>query len=236
MSENEIKRLPRLTGILTLLQSGRILTATGLSDKYNVSVRTIYRDIRALEQAGVPVVSLEGKGYTLVDGYRLPPIMFTEDEANALVTAGQLLAKNRDASFVKELSGALEKIRAVMRGSAKERSEFLAERVVSFQNYYRETTSSYLSVVQSALLSRHPLKIEYTSDKKENTCRVIEPFAIYSTVENWVLIAWCRLRNDFREFRLDRIEALAVLPEVFEVKEITLQEYFENINGNHFYP
>src|SRR5690606_34845709 len=114
MNDNDTKRLSRLTAILTQLQTKRLLTATELAAKFSVSVRTIYRDIRALEQAGVPIITEDGKGYTLIDGYRIPPVMFTEAQANALIAAEQLVLKNKDASFVRDYSEALEKIKAVL--------------------------------------------------------------------------------------------------------------------------
>ncbi|WP_370539714.1 helix-turn-helix transcriptional regulator [Algoriphagus sp. Y33] len=77
MNDNDTRRLSRLTAILTQLQTRRLLTATNLAEKFNVSIRTIYRDIRALEQAGVPILTEDGKGYTLMDGYKIPPVMFT---------------------------------------------------------------------------------------------------------------------------------------------------------------
>lgn len=86
MNDSDIKRLSRLTAILTQLQTKRILTSTTLAEKFGVSVKTIYRDIRALEQAGVPIFTEDGKGYSLIEGYRIPPVMFTENEANALIT------------------------------------------------------------------------------------------------------------------------------------------------------
>nr|WP_290935624.1 HTH domain-containing protein [Haliscomenobacter sp.] len=98
MLENDTKRLSRLTAILTQLQTKRLVTATVLAEKFKVSVRTIYRDIRALEQSGVPILTEEGKGYSLMEGYRLPPVSFSESEANALITAEQFVLKNKDAS------------------------------------------------------------------------------------------------------------------------------------------
>lgn len=86
MNDSDIKRLSRLTAILTQLQTKRILTSTTFAEKFGVSVKTIYRDIRALEQAGVPIFTEDGKGYSLIEGYRIPPVMFTENEANALIT------------------------------------------------------------------------------------------------------------------------------------------------------
>jgi predicted DNA-binding transcriptional regulator YafY len=100
MNDNDTSRLSRITAILTQLQTKRMITAPTLAEKYSVSVRTIYRDIRSLEQSGVPIVTEEGKGYSLMEGYRLPPVHFTESEANALITAEQLVLKNNDASLI----------------------------------------------------------------------------------------------------------------------------------------
>ncbi len=91
MENNDTKRLSRLTAIITHLQTKRLITATELAKKFGVSVRTIYRDIKALEQAGVPVLTSEGKGYTFMDGYKIPPVMFSEAQANALILAEQLV-------------------------------------------------------------------------------------------------------------------------------------------------
>ena len=110
MNDNDTKRLSRLTAILIQLQSRRLITATILADKFNVSVRTIYRDIRALEQSGVPILTDDGKGYTLMEGYRIPPVTFTESEANALITAEQFVLKNKDTSFIKDYTEAISKI------------------------------------------------------------------------------------------------------------------------------
>src|SRR5699024_7123202 len=128
MNNNDTKRLSRLTAILTQLQTKRLLTATALADKFSVSIRTIYRDIRALEQAGVPIITEDGKGYTLMEGYRVPPVMFTEAQANALITAELLVLKNKDASFIKDYSEAIDKIKSVLKYSIKDKANLLAER------------------------------------------------------------------------------------------------------------
>ncbi len=107
MNDIDITRISRLMAILTQLQTKRLLTASELANKFSVSIRTIYRNIRALEQAGVPIVIEDGKGYTLMEHYRLPPITFTESEANALITAEKLVLKNKDASFVRSYSEAI---------------------------------------------------------------------------------------------------------------------------------
>ncbi|SHK85328.1 HTH domain-containing protein [Reichenbachiella agariperforans] len=92
------------------MQTKRIVTAASLSEKFGVTRRTIYRDIKALEKAGVPILTEEGKGYTLMGGFRIPPIMFTEQQANTLILAEQLVLKSKDASFVQDYSEAMDKI------------------------------------------------------------------------------------------------------------------------------
>lgn len=227
MYDTETKRISRLTAILTQLQTKRILTATELADKFSVSVRTIYRDIRTLEHAGVPIVTEDGKGYTLMEHYRLPPVTFTESEANALITAEQLILKNKDTSFIKAYSEAIAKIKTVLKHSVKDKANLLSERVQIIQNADNERTSGHLSALQFALTNYHLTEITYTNEANKTTNRTVEPFAILSTQENWLLLAWCRLRNEFRFFRLDRIKKSEVLTEKFIPHEITLQEYFE---------
>ena len=226
----EKSRLSRLTAILLQLQSKRLLTAPDLAKKYQVSVRTIYRDIRALEAAGVPICTEEGKGYSLSEGYRLPPVMFTESEANALITAAKFIARNKDSSLVHHYNEAITKIKAILRYHDKDKAELLASRIAFFQNYKEETTSQYLSLVQSAITHFQPLQITYRAiSSQESTRRVIEPLALYHTQENWILIAWCRLRQARREFRLDRIQRLHSLDMPFEPHQFGLMEYFKAI-------
>lgn len=226
MNENDTKRLSRLTAILTQLQTIRLLTATQLAEKFSVSVRTIYRDIRALEQAGVPILTQDGKGYTLMEDYRVPPIMFTEAQANALILAEQLVLKNKDASFVKDYSEAIGKIKAILKYSVKDKANLLAERTRFDQNINRKRNSNNLSDLQFALTNFCLTKIDYTNEQNNTTTRLIEPFALLST-ENWLLVAYCRLRKEFRFFRLDRIKKLEILTEKFEPHAMTLQEYFD---------
>lgn len=227
MDNTDTKRLSRLTAILTQLQTKRLSTAPELAGRFSVSVRTIYRDIKALEQAGVPILTEEGRGYTLMEGYKVPPVMFTEAQANALVLAEQLVRKNKDASFVKDYVEAIDKIKSVLRQSIKDKANLLADRTQFRHNTNSEKNSNNLSDLQFALTNFCQVKIEYTNEAGSATGRVIEPFALVSTRENWLLIAWCRLRNEFRYFRLDRIRKLSILSEKFTPHNMTLQEFFD---------
>lgn len=228
MEEKEKPRLSRLTAILTQLQSKRIITAKLLAERHNVSIRTIYRDIRTLEKSGIPIVTEEGKGYSIMEGYHLPPVLFTEDEANALITVEQLVINNKDRSFSENVSSAIEKIKAILKYSQKGNTDLLENRIYFGGNNKQEKTSDNLMQIQSAIIHFQVLKIVYHSSKNQKTTRNIEPFAIYSINGNFLLIAFCRLRNDFRAFRIDFIEILISQNEKFTPHNMTIQKYFED--------
>ena len=232
MEGDEVKRISRLTAILTQLQTRRIVTAASLAEKFDVSKRTIYRDIKALEKAGVPVLTEEGKGYVLMEGYRLPPIMFTEKQANALILAEQLVLQSKDASFVKDYAEAVDKIKSILKYTVQDKANLLAERTKYNEALNQERSSSNLSDLQYALTNYFLVKINYTNKEGSSTDRLIEPFAIVNA-ENWYLIAWCRLRNEFRFFRPDRIQRMEILTEHFEPHNLTLQEYFDNYQNSY---
>ncbi|WP_339750708.1 YafY family protein [Algoriphagus aquimarinus] len=229
MENSETTRLSRLTAIIIQLQTKRLVTALELANKFEVSKRTIYRDIRALEHSGVPVITEDGKGYTLMEGYRIPPIMFTEKQANALILAEQLVLKNKDASFIKDYSEAIDKIKSILRYTVQDKVNLLADRTRYDEALHQERNSSNLSDLQYALTNFRLVCINYINKEGNSTERIIEPFALLST-ENWYLIAWCRLRKEFRFFRLDRIQRIEIKPENFEPHKMTLQEYFDKFH------
>lgn len=227
MKDNDTKRLSRLTSILIQLQTKRLVTSTGLAEKFGVSIRTIYRDIKALEQAGVPILTEDGKGYSLMEGYKVPPIMFSESEANALITVEQLVQNNSDRSLIKEYTEAVSKIKAVLLYTTKQKAELLSNRIAVSPSTPQTNTSNSLTFIQSALTTFNVVKITYQSaEKNEVTERLVEPFALYySLQESWTVIAYCRLRKDYRMFRLDRILKMDSLDEHFKPHKLTLQEY-----------
>jgi predicted DNA-binding transcriptional regulator YafY len=200
-----------------------------LAQQFGISIRTVYRDLAALEQANVPIVAVEGKGYTLIDGYRIPPVMFTESEANALIFAEKMMAKTKDASLITEFNKAIEKVKAVLRIEEKTKADFLSKRTVIGKNWENEQTSNFLSAVQRALTNFDVLKITYQkSSDAEAVTRAIEPFAIYhSFSEDWIVVAWCRLRKEFRNFRIDRMKTVVALAEKFEPHSLTLEAYWQ---------
>jgi predicted DNA-binding transcriptional regulator YafY len=161
-----------------------------------------------------------------MEGYKIPPVMFSESQANALILAQQLVLKNKDISLIKDYTEAIDKIKAVLRPKEKDKANLLADRTRFEQNINRQRNSNNISQLQYALTNFYLIKIDYTNEQNKTTSRHIEPFALISTTENWLLIAWCRLRKEFRYFRLDRIRRMEILTEKFEQHKMTLQDYF----------
>lgn len=226
---DNISRLTRLTSILLKLQSKSFISVNDLAEQFEVSKRTIYRDLDSLEQSGVPIISITGKGYSLMEGYNIPPVMFTESEANAIIFGQKLIAKTKDESLISEFNKATDKIKSVLLNIQREKTDFLANRTIIGKNLQGERTSNYLSEIQKALTNFQVLKIEYKKkDIEITTKREIEPFAIYyNPSENWILIAWCRLREDYRNFRIDRIQKLSNKWQIFTPHKMLLEEYIE---------
>jgi predicted DNA-binding transcriptional regulator YafY len=212
-----------------------LLTATELAEKFNVSVRTIYRDIRKLEEAEVPIYTVEGRGYSLIDSYTIAPVQFTEKQANALITAQHLINQSKDTAFVNDFNEALTKIKSVFRSSIQEKSELLSDKIHVFSWNYEDISSNALPEIQLAIVNFSFLEINYQKANDPTiSFRKIEPAAMYSSNNKWILVAWCHLRNEFRSFRIDRIKHFKILPEKFDDRKFNLQNYFaaEPYNGH----
>ncbi len=202
-----MNRLDRLTSILIQLQSKRIITAGEIAERFEVTIRTIYRDIKTLRLAGIPIGEEEGKGYFLVEGYRLPPVMFTIEEARALITTSKILNYHTEDSLQQNYESALYKIIAVLSLKDKDKLELLNSRI-GFQKPWAPA-SLYLDRIQQSITENEKLKITYQTRGEElPTERVIQPYAVYFSGTVWSTIAFCELRQEIREFRLDRIKEL----------------------------
>ncbi len=235
-----MNRIDRLTAILIHLQTKRIVKAEEIADRFSMSLRTVYRDVKALMEAGVPIGSEPGKGYFIVDGYHLPPVMFTQDEASSMLLAGKLVEKLTDRSVRASFDTALHKVKAVLSESEKDHLESLQPLVqVLDQPRYNETTDesfpdNFLTGIQRAVVKKQALKIEYTNNLRELTTREVEPIGIFYYGNAWHLIAWCRLRNGYRDFRADRIRKLTNTEQAFETRNLlSLQEYFQSMHQSH---
>jgi predicted DNA-binding transcriptional regulator YafY len=164
----------------------------------------------------------------LVEGYRLPPVSFTQSEANALITVEHLIQTQPDSSLIEAYQQAVAKLKAVLRGPTQEKANLLASRLKVYAQ--APSNSRYLATLQNALTSFQRVRVDYRAASGELTHRILEPFALLmSTQENWLLVGWCGLRSAYRIFRLDRIEQLDVLPETFTPHTLTLKQYFETL-------
>jgi predicted DNA-binding transcriptional regulator YafY len=209
-----MNRIDRLTAILIHLQTKRMVAAKEISERFGISLRTVYRDIRALEDAGVPIGAETGKGYFIVEGYHLPPVMFTRDEAGALLLGAKLVEKYSDSSVKEHFESSLYKIKSVLKTKDKDYLDTLDAHieVLDANRSRREGfPDNFLSHIQSLVGEKKVIKINYHSNyKNEITSRLIEPIGLCFYSSNWHLIAYCRLRKEYRDFRVDRIkEAIA---------------------------
>ncbi len=221
-----MNRLDRITSILIQLQSKKLITAKEMADRFEVSNRTIYRDISTLRNAGVPIGEEEGKGYFIVEGYRLPPVTFTQEEANALIAVGKILKYHTEESLLKNYDSVLFKIKSILGNEDKEKSEYLESRI-GFHDPWAPKSCN-LSVIQKAIVEHLKVKIIYVSKKEEKTQRVIHPYALYFTGAVWNTIGFCNLRNEIREFRLDRIVELESTSLNFEPdNSFKIEKYLE---------
>ena len=227
-----MNRVDRLMAIVVRLQSRRVVRAEDIAADFEISVRTVYRDLAALGEAGIPIMAEAGVGYSLVKGYHLPPVMFTAEEASALSIGGKLVEHLTDASLRKQMDSALLKIRSVLprdRQDCLDRLERSTAVVSRGLTPIVRLSSETLIPVQRALAERRVLAMDYHGiQRQEMTRRQVEPLGLVYYSDNWHLIAYCRLRRDVRDFRTDRIGKLQVQNELFwGHADFSLKRYLE---------
>jgi predicted DNA-binding transcriptional regulator YafY len=217
-----MNRTDRLVAMVMFLQGRRLVRAEDLAAHFEVSLRTVYRDVSALSESGVPVAGEAGVGYTLVKGYHLPPVSFTAEEATALFVGGEMVKRYTDASMKGPAESALLKIRSVLPRERQDELDRLAQ-VTEFGGDHRPPPGlkkRALLPIKQALVERRVLNLIYRAkDREENTARDVEPLGLVFYGDTWYLIAWCRLRKDIRHFRIDRIQELKVSGERFAPRE-----------------
>jgi predicted DNA-binding transcriptional regulator YafY len=211
-----MNRIDRLVAMVMLLQSRRVVTAETIAEHFETSVRTVYRDISALGEAGVPIVAEAGMGYSLARGYHMPPIMFTEEEAAALMIAAEVTEQVADDSLKKSLGSALLKARSVLSADRRDYVTRL-EKGLGVRLSRNSQPTPELMAIQDAVVRRRCLRVNYNAGRRgEITERILEPLAVLFYSQQWHIVAWCRLRQALRDFRLDRMEGCEILSEVFE--------------------
>ncbi|MCB2406584.1 helix-turn-helix transcriptional regulator [Hymenobacter lucidus] len=221
-----MNRFDRITAMLIQLQAKRVVSGPALAEQFGVSLRTVYRDMRTLEEAGVPIVAEYGAGYSLVEGYRLPPVMFTRDEATALLTAEKLATHLTDAPTAHLNATAMDKVRAVLRHPDRDHLATLAPHIQVLEPRNQAHHPQAYQQLVAAVATRQVVHLRYqAADHDAPSTRAIEPIGLYLS-QHWHVVAYCRLRQAFRNFRLDRIQQIALSPEVFVPRLATLQQYW----------
>lgn len=230
------KRFERIVAILIQLQSKKIVKAQELAERFDVSLRTIYRDIRSLEASGIPIYSEAGVGYSLVDGYRLPPVMFSREEAGSFVAAEKLMEKFTDENMGKHFQSALFKIKSVLRGSEKDWVESIESkiRISGREGGFKTQAPEVLEVFFESIAQKFQISLLYQSVESESpTERLVEPVGLYHESNFWYIYAYCHLRNDYRNFRADRVLKISRTDFPFEKGHRELEFYLkENDSGN----
>ncbi len=221
-----MNRIDRLMAIVTTLQAKKYVTADQLSEKFSICVRTVYRDIKALGELGIPISFENQRGYCVVQGYFLPPVAFSMDETNALLLMESAALGFSDKSIRKHYSSALTKIKAVLRTKQKENIEFLSETIKMQVPERLNNDFEYLSVLQNAISSKTIIEIEYKNQKEETSKRHLEAIGLVFYAFSWHLIAWCHARQDYRDFKLSRIVYLNKTETPFKkTNHIKLNDY-----------
>jgi predicted DNA-binding transcriptional regulator YafY len=210
-----MNRIDRLFGILTLLQSRKFVTGEKIAEKFHISVRSVYRDIKALNEQGIPVSFEPHRGYFIVNGYFLQPVSFTTEEANALLLMESIVSAFGDRSIHQHYSTALTKVKSVLRSSQKDSIEKLAPNIklqvppCFVQNF------DYLTRIQQAISTQKILEMAYTNKQEEISVRKLEPIGLIFYALSWHLIGWCHNKKDYRDFRVSRILRLECTQESF---------------------
>lgn len=208
-----MRRADRLFQIVQLVRGRRLTTADFLAVRLEVSVRTVYRDIADLQAQGVPLEGEAGVGYRMRAGFDLPPLMFTRDEAQALVASVRLAAPRLDRALAREAEGALAKIVAVLPADVRAAAESLP--LFALTAGPDAATLERLAALRAAAVERRKVRLDYRDLKGDASERTVRPLGCFFWDAVWTLAAWCELRQDFRSFRLDRIAAMQVQEERF---------------------
>lgn len=229
-----MNRTDRLVAMVMHMQGRRLVRAEELAHRFEISVRTVYRDVAALVESGVPIVGEAGVGYSLVRSYHLPPVMLTADEAAALTVGAEMVRQFGDASVAEPMTSAIDKLRAVLPRERQEQVDRLAQQTVIRGQPSRSpadpAAQPWLLEVQRGVAQRRVLRVLYrTRSRGDETWRDVEPLGVVFYGGAWYLVAWCRLRQDYRHFRVDRVQRLELLPEAFPTRpEFSLREHLEH--------
>ncbi|WP_300669375.1 YafY family protein [Soonwooa sp.] len=227
MSEHYLKKIDRVTAILTQLQSKPLVRAQDLATKFDVSIRTIYRDIKTLESAGIPIIGEAGNGYSLMEGYKLPPVMFTKEEVLSFITAEKLMHKFSHESLGSHYQTAMDKVKSVLKYSDKNMIQDI-EKQIDVYNYAQkevDVVKNAIPIILESIAEKKQLKLNYQAVNNEVTERIVEAVGIFFEFNFWYMMAFCTLRRDFRQFRMDRMQGIRKLDSDFKTEYGSLADY-----------
>lgn len=227
-----MRRADRLFRLVQLLSDDRDVTAKQLAEKLEVSERTVYRDMQDLSLSGVPVQSEAGRGYRLMPGFRLSPLMFDKEEIAALLLGIRMINAWADRDLARAAQRVIEKIQAVV---PERLHDELNKQELLVPDFGRDNTvQNRLGEIRRAIGNLNSIHLHYQREDGEKTHRQIQPLGLFYWGSNWTFVGWCELRNNFRHFRLDRILELKVLDEQFVVKkDRRLQDYLAMVRCEH---
>lgn len=212
-----MNRTDRLLAIVLELQARGTRRADDLAASFEVSKRTIYRDVQALCEAGVPVVAQAGRGYSLVEGYFLPPLRFSADEAIMLLLGADVMAQSFDSEYRAAAEAAGRKIA----GGLPEELRAEVQSLRASIRFLQETAGSdeRLRLVRRAIVEQRTLRFDYIArhghDDRAPTSRDADPYALLHGRGAWYFVGYCHLRRDLRHFRLDRMDRVVLLERHF---------------------
>ena len=224
-----MRRADRLFQLIQLLRRRRVVTAATLAERLEVSERTVYRDVRDLIRSGVPIQGEAGVGYSLSRSFDLPPLMFTEDEIEALVLGARVVRSWADRALAGAASDALDKIETVLPAHLKDRVASSALFALNFDQP-AETTDA-LAVLRAAVRDRTKIRFAYARADGTPSARVVSPLSLSFVPPRWWLSGWCELREDFRTFRVDRMADLTALDDRFAAEPgRTLADFLRSVH------
>ncbi|MDX1992726.1 MAG: YafY family protein [bacterium] len=223
-----MNRTDRLLAIVLELQAKGEQRAEDLAATFETSKRTIYRDMMALCEAGVPVIAIPGRGFSLDEGYFLPPLNFTTDEATILLLGAGVMAKSFDSEYEAAAQAAAQKLSQVLPTAQREKAEW-GQAMFYFVPAHDSQESDFLRQLRSAILKAQMVRFEYHARFSEDgdqqpLLRQVNPYGLVRVADKWILVGYCHLRQGIRNFRLSRMEKLTVLPQRFtRQKDVMIQ-------------
>lgn len=223
-----MRRADRLFQIVQNLHHDRVTTARDLAMVLEVSERTIYRDIQDLSLSGVPISGEAGQGYRLMRGFQLPPLMFTEEELEALLLGARMVRAWTDQGLARAAHQALQKIEHVIPERLKPE---LASQALNVPDFPMEgQAGEQLIVVRQAIKEQLKIAFHYKREDGQHSQRIVHPLGLFYWGKVWTLVAWCELRDSFRHFRLDRMSDCEKLHEPFQlIPGRTLQDFLDTV-------